>query len=89
MNELLVGLIIGFGSLILLVQVALLVKFSAVVKAQTLLSASMQVLSEQMSDLEEKSAEAQNDIRKLMQYFVNFARGTKGGGTDKSWWSNG
>ena len=56
---------------------------AGVIKSQEALSKSMQVMSEQMSDLEEKQAEMHKDVRKVTQHFVNLAKSLK----DKPWYS--
>ena len=84
--DILLILILVVLSFILVFLVLVFSKQSALVKSHRALNVSMQELSDQMSDLEERSVENQNDVRKLTQHFVNFARGTnKGVGSAPRW----
>jgi len=57
-----------------------------VIQRQKSLNESQQQLSDQMADLEEQFVETKSDIRKVSQYFVNFAKSLRQG-TDKPWYT--
>ncbi len=59
---------------------------AGVIKSQDTLNKSMQTMSEQMSDLEDKQAEMHKDVRKVTQHFINLAKALKTG-QDKPWYS--
>ncbi len=84
MSDLGLGLILAYSAVMLIGLVFVVLKQVAVVKGQQKLNESMQAVSEQMTDLEERLVEAQNDVRKLTQHFINFARGMKGT-SGKTW----
>jgi hypothetical protein len=58
-----------------------------VINSQKTLNDSMQVVGNQMADVEERTVEAQADVRKLTQHFVNFAKGTNKSNQDKPWYT--
>jgi hypothetical protein len=87
-------LIIVSAGLILVGQLAILVfaylitsGLAQIINSQKIITDSMQTLSGQLSDMEEQNAETKADIRKNTQYFVNFAKGMKPGGSDKPWYT--
>lgn len=79
--------------LILLMNVILLVLFylsvsglAGTIKGQKTINEQQQVLSDQLTDLEETLVETKGDVRKLSQQFINYAKGKQVAG-DKPWYS--
>ena len=87
MDILLNVLIILLLTFIMITQLFVILKLGSFTKAILGLKESQQVLSDQMSDLEEKVIETQGDVSKSRQQFINFAK-AKSGPTDKGWWNN-
>ncbi len=85
MSDLAVGLIVGWAVAMFIGLLFVVLKQVAVVKGQKQINEAQQTLSDQMTDLEERLVEAQNDVRKLTQHFINFARGTRASGGGKTW----
>ncbi len=77
MPDWLVGLIVVYSAVMLIGLVFVALKQIAVVKGQQEINKGQQALSDQITDLEERLVEAQNDVRKLTQHFINFARGSR------------
>jgi hypothetical protein len=74
-----------FSNAVLLVLGYLVVSgLAQLIQRQKSITESQQTLSNQMADIEEQITEVKGDVRKVLQNFVNFAKGLKTGG--KSWY---